>query len=395
MCTGEWMADGALPEDLHIARHEIGTLYDAALEGRFQPAVLDLAAARIPGSATLLYHQDTTQPSACGILHRGLGGAAMPAFPASLAAHNPLFREHRRKPVGVVFPDTALMTRTSFRATAFFRDWLSQGGDFDAATGVVIAREAAVQTVLEIRYPAHLERQAAPAAALMLAELAPHMAQAARIADLALGAGQAQIEARNFLELGSFPTFIVDADCRIHAMNGRAEVLLRVGTGLVLGMDRRLQAATPEDTARLQDAVRDASRSVSARSHVMGLGARPQKGPRVLTLTPMSALGRSDLPCGAGGGSPQGRVAIMMIDAADRLHLGRDALWAMFNLTAREAELALALLDGRTLPELARVQAVSKQTLRNQLSSILRKTGTTRQSELVALLLQMARALPL
>ena len=85
----------------------------------------------------------------------------------------------------------------------------------------------------------------------------------------------------------------------------------------------------------------------------------------------------------------------MVIDGADQLRLGRDALWAMFDLTAREAELALALLEGRTLPELARAQAVSKQTLRNQLSSILRKTGTTRQSELVALLLQMARALPL
>ena len=388
------MADGTLHDGLHVSRHEIGALYEAALEGRFQPAVLDLVAARIPGAAALLYRQDSTQPAACGILHRGLGGLAMPAFPASLAANNPLFREHRRRPVGAVFSDTALMARSSFRATAFFRDWLAQGGDFDAATGVVIAREGPVQTVLEIRYPTHAERQAAPAAEIVLGELVLHLAQAARIADLTLGAGQAQIEARNFLELSSFPTFIVDAACRIHAMNGRGEVLLRVGTGLVLGMDRTLQAVEPEDTAHLQDAVAQASLSVSARSAVMGLKSGARKAPRVLTLTPLSALSRTDLPCG-GGCAQQGRVAIMVIDGADQLRLGRDALWAMFDLTAREAELALALLEGRTMPELARAQAVSKQTLRNQLSSILRKTGTTRQSELVALLLQMARALPL
>jgi DNA-binding CsgD family transcriptional regulator len=114
----------------------------------------------------------------------------------------------------------------------------------------------------------------------------------------------------------------------------------------------------------------------------------------MLTLTPLSALGRADLGCGLGCTQP-GRVAIVVIDGADQLRLGRDALWAMFDLTAREAELALALLQGHTLPELSRTQAVSKQTLRNQLSSILRKTGTARQAELVALLLQMARALPL
>ena len=388
------MADGTGLDGLHVSRHEIGALYEAALEGRFQPAVLDLVASRIPGSAALLYREDSAQPAACGILHRGLGGVAMPGFPTRLAADNPLFRAHFRKPVGAIFHDAALMTRASFRACEFYRDWLSRAGDFDAATGVVIARDATLQTVLEIRYPAHAERKAAQAAEMVLGELVLHLAQAARIADLTMGAGQAQTEARNFLELSSFPTFIVDEACRIHAMNGRGEMLLRVASGLVLGMDRSLQAVEPQDTARLQEAVAQASLSVSARSAVLGFKSGARKVASVLTLTPLSALGRTDLRCG-GTSAQQGRVAIMVIDGADQLRLGRDALWAMFDLTAREAELALALLDGRTLPELARTQAISKQTLRNQLSSILRKTGTTRQSELVALLLQMARALPL
>jgi DNA-binding CsgD family transcriptional regulator len=388
------MADGSSADGLHVSRHDIGALTEAALEGRFQPAVLDLVAARVPGAAALLYRQDSTQAAACGILHRGLGGQAMPGFPARLALDNPLFREHRRCPVGVVFRDDALMARDMFRASAFYRDWLALAGNFDAATGVVIAREGPVQTVLEIRYPAHAERRAAETAETALAELAPHLAQAARIADLTLGAEQAQIEARNFLELGSFPTFIVNPDCRIHAMNGRGEILLRLGSGLVLGMDRTLQAAEPDDSARLQEAVAQASLSAGAHSAMLRLSSAARKVPRVLTLTPLSALSRTDLPCG-GGCAQQGRVAILVIDAADPLRLGRDALWAIFDLTAREAELALALLEGRTLPEMAQAQAISKQTLRNQLSSILRKTGTTRQSELVTLLLQMARARPL
>jgi len=388
------MADASMAEGVHISRHDIGALFDAALEGRFEPALLDLVATRLAGVAALFYRQDHSRPAACGILHRGLGGGAMPAFPTRLAVNNPLFREQCRKPVGAVFQDQALMARGSFRDTEFYRDWLSRAGDFDAATGIVIAREGPVQSVLEIRYPAHSERQTAPIAELFLSDLSLHLAQAARIADLSARTSQIQAEARNFLELSGFPIFIVDPACRIQAMNGRGDGVLRLGAGLVLGMDRSLQAIEPQDTARLQEAVAQTSLSSSAHSSFLGLGAGSRKQAQMLTLTPLSALGRADLGCGLGCTQPR-RVAIVVIDGADQLRLGRDALWAMFDLTAREAELALALLQGHTLPELSRTQAVSKQTLRNQLSSILRKTGTARQAELVALLLQMARALPL
>ena len=57
-----------------------------------------------------------------------------------------------------------------------------------------------------------------------------------------------------------------------------------------------------------------------------------------------------------------------------------DLLWRAFALTESEASLAEALLNGATLADYAQDREVSKQTLRNQLVGIMRKTGTKRRS---------------
>lgn len=387
------MPDGALGETLHVTCEEIGALHEAALAGRFHDLALDLVAAHFPEAAILYFRQDPAQPGGCGLLHRGLGDGAMPAMPLPLVRANPLLRAHRQKPVGVVFHDDALMARKDFRTTPFFRDWLGQAGDFDAATGVVITRDGPVQTSLEIRYPAHAARQIAAIAAGFLAEVAPHLQHATRIAALAQDADQSRRTAQTLLELSSFPTFVVGQDGLVEMMNAHAERLLRNGGDLNLGMDRRLHSNDPADTASLLEAIAALGQSSRARSMMIGLRAAKHGRPRLASLTPLTALGQVDGPLG--DGRTGGRVAIMVIDSTAPLQLERDALGEVFALTTREVDLAQALLEGRSLPEVARAQAVSKQTLRNQLSSIMRKTRTRRQSELVALLLHMARALPL
>jgi DNA-binding CsgD family transcriptional regulator len=57
-----------------------------------------------------------------------------------------------------------------------------------------------------------------------------------------------------------------------------------------------------------------------------------------------------------------------------------------YGLTAAEAHLALRLLVGQSLRNVARVLGITYETARNRLKSIFRKTGTHRQGELVALL---------
>ena len=57
-----------------------------------------------------------------------------------------------------------------------------------------------------------------------------------------------------------------------------------------------------------------------------------------------------------------------------------------FGLSPAESRLAVTVLAGRKLHEVALDSGVQITTLRTQLSSVLRKTGTTRQGDLIRLL---------
>ena len=63
-----------------------------------------------------------------------------------------------------------------------------------------------------------------------------------------------------------------------------------------------------------------------------------------------------------------------------------DLLRTLFGLTRAEIALTEKLANGQTLTEAAEAARISRETARTHLKSILRKTGTRRQSELTALL---------
>jgi DNA-binding CsgD family transcriptional regulator len=64
----------------------------------------------------------------------------------------------------------------------------------------------------------------------------------------------------------------------------------------------------------------------------------------------------------------------------------------LFGLTAAEARLALWLLRGETLHTACGRYDVSPHTVRVQLTSIFRKTQTSRQSELLTLMTRIVAA---
>ena len=61
-----------------------------------------------------------------------------------------------------------------------------------------------------------------------------------------------------------------------------------------------------------------------------------------------------------------------------------------FAFTPAEARLARHIATGKTLPEIARCEKVSRETLRSRLKTIFDKTGTGRQAELALLMARVA-----
>jgi DNA-binding CsgD family transcriptional regulator len=81
------------------------------------------------------------------------------------------------------------------------------------------------------------------------------------------------------------------------------------------------------------------------------------------------------------------RGALLLIhDPAHQAATLSKRLRAAFKLSGAEAALALGLLQGKRLAEIAAARRVSRETVRTQLRSLFRKTGTARQADVVRVL---------
>ena len=80
-------------------------------------------------------------------------------------------------------------------------------------------------------------------------------------------------------------------------------------------------------------------------------------------------------------------VAVLVAPSKLKRQIDEKALSAIFNLTLAESKLARRLANGLSIEEIADKYYLSKHTLRTQLKSIFFKTDTTRQPELVKLIL--------
>jgi DNA-binding CsgD family transcriptional regulator len=68
-------------------------------------------------------------------------------------------------------------------------------------------------------------------------------------------------------------------------------------------------------------------------------------------------------------------------------HFSTGVISEIYGLTDAEAKLSAALANGHSLEEIAKQRNVTMATLRSQLKTCFRKTGTTRQAEVVKLIL--------
>lgn len=183
-----------------------------------------------------------------------------------------------------------------------------------------------------------------------------------------------------------FGMLVVDRDGRVIQMNEAAEALVsRQHTPLRL-KDGHIQAANEPDTHRIQRLIATACWAEN--------GAMPGIGGSLLMLahgkTAATGLAVSIAPFADSrlfGGDHQRRAAIMTNEVAPRnVEDFETGLRELFGLTRAEAKLAISLACGLSLKDSTNRTNLTVKTGRSYLERIFAKTGTRRQSELVAVL---------
>jgi DNA-binding CsgD family transcriptional regulator len=142
----------------------------------------------------------------------------------------------------------------------------------------------------------------------------------------------------------------------------------------------RMRAARREDNAALQALLLSLTNSLRFDNDTPAATARLTRSDG----TTIAAHGISIL----GGGTLPARVpvAILIIETSDTHPAGEQAFCKTHGLTGAEARLAARLVAGVSLRKAAATEGITYETARSRLKAIFRKTGTTRQAELVLLL---------
>lgn len=104
--------------------------------------------------------------------------------------------------------------------------------------------------------------------------------------------------------------------------------------------------------------------------------------PLPLLITPMHAhLLTADME------HDSARVALFLSDPNLEQPISVDNLVSVYHLTPSEAKVAISLANGHSIEQIAKSSCHSTHTIRSQLKSTFKKTGVSRQSELIKLLL--------
>ena len=188
------------------------------------------------------------------------------------------------------------------------------------------------------------------------------------------GQGRAAVQALDWMDSA---VFVVDRHGLVSQTNIAARTLLSADEALVLRHGRLsvLQTDLQERFLRLVQAATDTA-TVRAPAPRAGLALpRPGRTPLTLTIGPLH---------------PSSRTLALVLARDSETPLPVERLREWFGLTAREGRVAVQLVRGCGLEDIARSHGVALATVRSQLKQILAKTGTHRQAQAVALLARSA-----
>jgi len=175
---------------------------------------------------------------------------------------------------------------------------------------------------------------------------------------------------------------LIDQQSKILRINRSAQAILDQNDGLLLRQNT-LKTNFSQKTASLRRFISEALRGKAGQPPCGGyisLTRRSFPKPLSVFITPLSL---ETLNCGRS----KAAAALFIADPDRNIESIDNILSRSYRLTPAEARLTAIILQGITAGEAAKQLGVNIATIRSHLQNIFQKTGTTRQSDLVRLLL--------
>jgi DNA-binding CsgD family transcriptional regulator len=340
----------------------------AALALALEAIVPGLFVLGVPGDVPVLVEQEALDPK---------WQEAFDSHYVKLDVRRPLIQQLEE---GSTFRGQDVISDREFTRREFYNDFLKPQGLFHIAGGVFLKERGRIGVIRVLR--ARGARRFGVQERGVLEGLLPHLKRAVAVQDRLAELSEGQRISETLLDRWTTGAILLDENGRVMWANERARSLVRGGEGLHLDRRGCIVAAHPEDDCVLRRLV--ATAAAEGETDVGGgaLTLRRPGGRRPLSamVTPIRAVNGLAT-------SPSARVALLVTDPDAEVLKPVVAVQRHLGITPAEARLALALGQGRSVAQAALELGISEATARTQVKSILAKTGTHRQTELVKLLL--------
>jgi DNA-binding NarL/FixJ family response regulator len=284
-------------------------------------------------------------------------------------------------PVGLIRSGSELVALKA--GSEFDADWMHPHQMDDGL--FVRLTNGATPTCFLVAAPKRSESFDTPERVKLVGGLVPHLQQALRTQDKLAALADSAVELAGALEVVRRGVIIVAGEQLVINLNSAAERILRADDGICL-RSGRIAATSTRAEQELHRAIQSAlaGEPSTVRTGRSLTCSRPSgKRPYVIHVLP-SHRRNADEPL------RQPMALVLIIDPEDEPEPAVALLRRLYHLTQAEAEVALRVMHGEDLKQIAEELSISWTTVRTHLQHVFDKTDTHRQAELVRLLLVLS-----
>ncbi len=359
----------------------IGDIYDTVINPDTWPDVLEKITSYVGGARGILILEDAIEPTKSVFYVSFTDPDWVRSYLETYLLLNPMrLASFGQIEEGMVLLTTDLMTAEEYARSRFATEFLSQRQMVDVAVAVL---EATATTITVLSFLRSTDQGPADEAVRQkLALIAPHVRRAATIGRVL---NRQRLEASalsDTLDTLEGAIFLLDKQATILHSNRGAQALLANHPDAISILGGRVRAGTAQARALLDDALAQASNgddALGTNGLAIIFGNTDQ---RTLVGTVISLVNGSRRSV---GGSYRAVAALFIRELQFDSPASVDLLKSHYGLTPREIAVVAGVVELGGVPQIASVLGLTGGTVRTHLKAIFRKTGASRQADLVKL----------
>ncbi len=366
----------------------IELLYETGIDPEKWQTFCDALGSELTASVRVMIQgHDLETRTTIGDVHANYDPHFIDLYRSYYATINPWLPHMAKQEIGRVFHDHDVLAREKLIHSEFWSDFIRPQEDISAGVGVILFQEDSRMLVMHGNISWKHQETFRSKTAALLELLSPHVRRAYNIQRSLRGAQFDRDCYSETLDGIDSAVFLVDSECRLIHPNRTARTLLKNGALFRLKQRSVLQAHDPIASKAITQSVKAVGTAeYGMLKDQIAIRSKTDNSTYLSTVVPFQTARR---PAGAFDALNLGSRPVAMIAVAwpgSNISQIKRSLSTLYQLTPAEIVLATSLQNGQSLQQISTERNVSIHTVRNQLSSVFEKTGTSRQSELIALL---------